>query len=99
MLGLGGSKAELLEPFRQSGQIRRDTTWLEESPGEGKLGSFESGAGFAFDAEPGGGCLRKTGAPERKQQRSLLTDPPLLDGELGRRGLLLLVCSAALEYY
>lgn len=97
MLGLGGSKEN---PSVKVGKFRRDTTWLEENPGEGKLGSFESGAGFAFDAEPGGrGGLRKTGAPERKQQRSLLTDPPLLDGELGRRGLLLLLCSAALEYY
>lgn len=59
------------------GKSRRETTWLEGSPGEGKLGSFESGAGFAFDAEPGGGGSAKDWdtREEAAKRRSLLTDP------------------------
>lgn len=58
------------------GKSRRETTWLEGSPGEGKLGSFESGAGFAFDAEPGGGAAKDWDTREEAaKRRSLLTDP------------------------
>lgn len=41
------------------------------------MGSFESGAGFAFDAEPAGGGAAKDWdtREEAAKRRSLLTDP------------------------
>lgn len=85
---------ELPEAFKVE-RSRRETARLEGSEGEGgKPGSFESGTGFAFDAEPG-----RPASWEEAAKRSLPTDPLLLHGELGRRGLRLQFRSAALEYY
>lgn len=48
----GGSDCELRETFKVE-TFRRQTTWLEGNEGEGKPRRLESGAEFAFDAEPG----------------------------------------------
>lgn len=63
-------RGELPEAFKVE-RSRRETARLEGSEGEGgKPGSFESGTGFAFDAEPG-----RPASWEEAAKRSLPTDP------------------------
>lgn len=79
--------------------FRKQTTWLEGNEGEGKPRRLESGAEFAFDAEPG----RSEKAWGTKEETAKLGGGVFLltpsTREPQRRGLQLLKCSATFEYH